>query len=105
MSLLALSETIKESVTKAGLNGLRFSAISASDAISNGTEGMRYSLLSREIIADSVEAVSRNLYYDANITIPACDKNMPGVLMAHARLNRPGLIVYGGATMTGRHKG
>ena len=105
VSLLSLSEVIKESVTEAGLNGLRFSTISASDAISIGTEGMRFSLLSRELIADSVEAVSRNLYYDANITIPNCDKNMPGVLIAHARLNRPGLIVYGGATMTGSLKG
>mmetsp|Transcript_19252 Transcript_19252/g.29769 ORF Transcript_19252/g.29769 Transcript_19252/m.29769 type:complete len:88 (+) Transcript_19252:178-441(+) len=70
-----------------------------------GLEGMRYSLLSREVIADSVETVTECLYYDGNVLIPGCDKNMPGVLMAAARLNRPSLVVYGGSHKGGFYNG
>ena len=105
MHLNDLADHCKDSVDKSGLNGLKYNTISISDAISMGSEGMRYSLLSREIIADSVETVTECLYYDANILIPGCDKNMPGVLMAAARLNRPALIVYGGSHRGGVYKG
>ena len=70
-----------------------------------GTEGMRYSLLSREIIADSIETVTECLHYDANVSIPNCDKNMPGVLMAQLRINRPSIVVYGGSMLVKKYKG
>lgn len=101
MHLLELSEAVKEGVAAAGLVGLRFNTIGVSDGISMGTDGMSYSLQSREIIADSIETVVAAQYYDGVITIPGCDKNMPGCVMAMGRLNRPGLIVYGGTIKPG----
>ncbi|MFN5937679.1 MAG: dihydroxy-acid dehydratase, partial [Sphingobacteriales bacterium] len=87
------------------LVGLIFNTIGVSDGISNGTEGMRYSLVSRDVIADSIEAVCGAQYYDALITVPGCDKNMPGSLIAMARLNRPSIMVYGGTIAPGKFKG
>ncbi len=105
MHLLALAEKVKEGVASAGLIGLRFNTIGVSDGISMGTEGMSYSLQSRDLIADSIETVMGAQWYDANISIPGCDKNMPGCLMAMARLNRPALMVYGGTIRAGRPGG
>ncbi len=100
-----LAAQIRKSVRQEGLTGLEFNTIGVSDGISNGTEGMRYSLVSREIIADSIEAVMGAHYYDALVTIPGCDKNMPGSVMAMIRLNRPSLMVYGGTIATGHWQG
>lgn len=105
MHLNDLAKIVKQGVWDSGLVGLIFNTIGVSDGISNGTDGMRYSLVSREIIADSIEAVCGAQYYDALITIPGCDKNMPGSLMAMARLNRPSIMVYGGSIAPGRYKG
>lgn len=101
MHLNGLAADIKESVNKSGMVGLVFHTIGVSDGISMGTQGMRYSLPSRDIIADSIETVMSAQYYDANISVPGCDKNMPGALMAMARLNRPSLMVYGGSIRAG----
>ncbi|MEZ4584524.1 MAG: dihydroxy-acid dehydratase, partial [Caldilineaceae bacterium] len=101
MHLNALARRVKESVQQADLVGLIFHTIGVSDGISMGTEGMKASLVSRDIIADSIEAVMRAQYYDANISLPGCDKNMPGVLMAMARINRPSIMVYGGTIKPG----
>ena len=104
MHLNVLSKYVKEGVQKNGLVGLQFNTIGISDGITNGTEGMRYSLVSREIIADSVEAVTAAHYYDGLITIAGCDKNMPGVTMAMIRVNRPSIMVYGGTIASGKYK-
>ncbi|KAK5071685.1 dihydroxy-acid dehydratase ilv3 [Lithohypha guttulata] len=101
MHLLDLSNVVKQGVQDAGLAPMQFNTIGVSDGISMGTKGMRYSLQSREIIADSVETVMQGQWYDANISIPGCDKNMPGVMMGIARVNRPSLMVYGGSTEAG----
>lgn len=101
MHLLKLSEYVKKGVQESNLVGMRFNTIGVSDGISMGTEGMRYSLPSREIIADSIETVINAHWYDACIAIPGCDKNMPASLMAFARLNRPSLMVYGGTIRPG----
>ncbi len=101
MHLLDLSEKVKRGVTGADMVGMRFNTIGVSDGISMGTDGMSYSLQSREIIADSIETVMAAQFYDALITIPGCDKNMPGCMMAMARLNRPALVVYGGTIKPG----
>ncbi len=101
MHLNDLAVKVKEGVTAAGLVGMRFNTIGVSDGISMGTDGMSYSLPSREIIADSIETVMAAHWYDANISIPGCDKNMPGCIMAMARLNRPSLMVYGGTIKAG----
>ena len=101
MHLLDLAEKVKEGVQAAGLVGLRFNTIGVSDGISMGTEGMSYSLQSRDLIADSIETVMAAQWYDANISIPGCDKNMPGCLIAMGRLNRPSLMVYGGTIRAG----
>lgn len=101
MHLLDLAEDVKKGCKKAGLVGLRFNTIGVSDGMSMGTTGMRYSLQSREIIADSIETVMNAQWYDANISIPGCDKNMPGCLIAMARVNRPSLMVYGGTIRAG----
>ncbi len=101
MHLNRLAEEVKKGVTEARLVGLRFNTIGVSDGICMGTEGMSYSLQSREIIADSIETVMCAQWYDANISIPGCDKNMPGCLMAMARVNRPALMVYGGTIRPG----
>ena len=92
MHLNDLATRIKEGVQAAGLVGLRFNTIGVSDGISMGTEGMSYSLQSRDIIADSIETVMAAQWYDANISIPGCDKNMPGVVIAMGRINRPSLV-------------
>jgi dihydroxy-acid dehydratase len=107
MHLLDLAAKVKEGVTAAGLVGLRFNTIGVSDGISMGTDGMSFSLQSRDLIADSIETIMCGQWYDAAITIPGCDKNMPGCVMALGRLNRPGLMIYGGtirAGCTARHK-
>jgi dihydroxy-acid dehydratase len=105
MHLNDLAKIVKESVWSNDLVGLIFNTIGVSDGMSNGTDGMRYSLVSRDVIADSIEAVCGAQYYDAVITIPGCDKNMPGSLMAMGRLNRPSIMVYGGTIAPGHYKG
>jgi dihydroxy-acid dehydratase len=101
MHLNDLAAEIKQGVTAAGLVGMRFNTIGVSDGISMGTDGMSYSLPSRDLIADSIETVMSAQWYDALITVPGCDKNMPGSVMAMARLNRPSLMVYGGTIRPG----
>jgi dihydroxy-acid dehydratase len=101
MHLNVLAEKVKEGVQAAGLVGMRFNTIGVSDGISMGTEGMSYSLQSREIIADSIETVMAAQWYDADISLPGCDKNMPGCLIAMGRLNRPSIMVYGGTIRAG----
>jgi dihydroxy-acid dehydratase len=101
MHLLDLNNRVKEGVERQGLIGYQFNTIGVSDAISMGTKGMRYSLQSRDLIADSIETVMGGQWYDANISIPGCDKNMPGVIMAMGRTNRPSLMVYGGTIKPG----
>lgn len=105
MHLNDLAKIVKQGVWDNGLVGLIFNTIGVSDGMSNGTEGMRYSLVSREIIADSIETVCGAQYYDGLIAVPGCDKNMPGSLMAMARLNRPAIMVYGGTIAPGKYKG
>ena len=101
MHLLDLAEKVKEGVTEAGLMGMRFNTIGVSDGISMGTDGMSFSLQSRDLIADSIETVMGAQWYDGLVTLPGCDKNMPGCLMAMGRLNRPALMVYGGTIKPG----
>src|SRR5688572_3139360 len=101
MHLDRLAARIKEGVQAAGLVGLRFNTIGVSDGLSMGTDGMSYSLPSRDLIADSIETVMGAQWYDALITVPGCDKNMPGSIIAMARLNRPSLMVYGGTIRAG----
>ncbi|THX04710.1 dihydroxy-acid dehydratase [Aureobasidium pullulans] len=101
MHLMDLSHKVNEGVERAGLKGMQFNTIGVSDGMSNGTTGMRYSLQSRDIIADSVETVMGGQWYDANISLPGCDKNMPGVIMAMGRVNRPSIMVYGGTIAAG----
>ena len=107
MHLLDLAAKVKEGVIAAGLVGMRFNTIGVSDGISMGTDGMSFSLQSRDLIADSIETIMCGQWYDAAVTIPGCDKNMPGCIMAMGRLNRPGLMIYGGtirAGCTAKHK-
>ena len=101
MHLLDLAAAVAEGVRAAGFVPMRFNTIGVSDGISMGTDGMSYSLPSRDLIADSIETVVSAQWYDAVVTIPGCDKNMPGSLMAMGRLNRPGLMVYGGTIAAG----
>jgi len=101
MHINDLAQEVKAGANEAGLVGLIFHTIGVSDGISMGTEGMKCSLLSRDVIADSIETVMRAQWYDANISIPGCDKNMPGTLMAMARLNRPSMMLYGGTIRPG----
>ncbi|RWR96072.1 dihydroxy-acid dehydratase, chloroplastic [Cinnamomum micranthum f. kanehirae] len=105
MHLLHLAEAVREGVREAGMVGFRFNTIGVSDAISMGTRGMCYSLQSRDLIADSIETVMAAQWYDANISIPGCDKNMPGTIMAMGRLNRPSIMVYGGTIKPGHFQG
>ncbi len=105
MHLNDLAAIIKQGVWDNGLVGLTFHTIGVSDGISNGTDGMRYSLVSRDIIADSIETVCGAQYYDGLIAVPGCDKNMPGSIMAMGRLNRPAIMVYGGTIAPGHYKG
>eukprot|EP00906_Rhabdomonas_costata_P025008 RCo035840 len=104
MHLNSLAAKVKEGVVKAGLVGYQFNTIGVSDGISMGTPGMGYSLQSRDLIADSIETVMAAQWYDANISLPGCDKNMPGCIIAMARLNRPSLMVYGGTIRAGCSK-
>lgn len=105
MHLNDLAHHVKKGVWNSELVGLIFNTIGVSDGMSNGTDGMRYSLVSRDIIADSIEAVCGGQYYDGLIAIPGCDKNMPGSVMAMGRLNRPSIMVYGGTIAPGHYKG
>lgn len=104
MHLMDLNHKVREGVQKAGLIGYQFNTVGVSDGISMGTSGMRYSLQSRDLIADSIETVMGGQWYDANISIPGCDKNMPGVIMAMGRVNRPAIMVYGGTIQPGVSK-
>ncbi len=101
MHLNDLAAVVKRGVEDAGLVGMRFNTIGVSDGISMGTDGMSYSLQSRDLIADSIETVMSAQWYDANISIPGCDKNMPGCMIAIGRLNRPALMIYGGTIRAG----
>jgi dihydroxy-acid dehydratase len=102
MHLNDLSAHVKLGVEKEALVGLRFNTIGVSDGISMGTEGMRYSLQSRDLIADSIETTMSAMWYDGLIALPGCDKNMPGCVMAMGRLNRPSIMVYGGTIRAGK---
>jgi dihydroxy-acid dehydratase len=105
MHLNQLAAYVKVEVNATEMVGLIFNTIGISDGITNGTDGMRYSLVSREIIADSIESVVAGHYYDAVIALPGCDKNMPGAIIAMGRLNRPSIMVYGGTIAPGKYQG
>ena len=105
MHLNDLAQIVKKGVWDTNLVGFIFNTIGVSDGMANGTDGMRYSLVSRDVIADSIEAVCGAQYYDGLIALPGCDKNMPGCLMAMGRLNRPSIMVYGGTIAPGHYKG
>jgi dihydroxy-acid dehydratase len=105
MHLNALAASLKKDVQANGMVGLIFNTIGISDGMSMGTDGMRYSLPSRDLIADSIESVAGGFWYDGLLTIVGCDKNMPGALMALGRLNRPSILVYGGTIAAGYYKG
>lgn len=105
MHLMDLAAEVREGVREAGMVGFRFNTVGVSDAISMGTRGMCYSLQSRDLIADSIETVMAAQWYDGNISIPGCDKNMPGTIMAMGRLNRPSIMVYGGTIKPGHFEG
>ncbi|WP_140937360.1 dihydroxy-acid dehydratase [Sphingobacterium lumbrici] len=105
MHLNDLAQAVKKGVWASDLVGLTFGTIGVSDGMSNGTDGMRYSLVSRDVIADSIETICGGQYYDGVIAIPGCDKNMPGAIIAMGRLNRPAIMVYGGTIAPGHYKG
>jgi dihydroxy-acid dehydratase len=105
MHLLDLGGAVKKSVQAQGLVGMRFNTVGVSDGISMGTDGMSYSLQSRDLIADSIETIMGGQWYDGLIAIPGCDKNMPGCLIAMGRLNRPALMIYGGTIRAGKWNG
>ena len=105
MHLNDLAQIVKKGVWDTNLVGFIFNTIGVSDGMANGTDGMRYSLVSRDVIADSIEAVCGAQYYDGLIALPGCDKNMPGCLIAMGRLNRPSIMVYGGTIAPGHYKG
>ena len=105
MHLNGLAADIKKSIWANDLVGLTFHTIGVSDGMSNGTDGMRYSLVSRDVIADSIETVCGAQYYDGLIAVPGCDKNMPGSIIAMGRLNRPSIMIYGGTIAPGHYKG
>ncbi len=105
MHLNDLAKIVKRGTWGYGLAGLIFNTIGVSDGMSNGTDGMRYSLVSRDVIADSIEAICGAQYYDGLIALPGCDKNMPGTIIAMGRLNRPSIMVYGGTIAPGCYKG
>lgn len=105
MHLDKLAIEVKKGVVEAGLVGMRFNTIGVSDGISMGTDGMSFSLQSRDLIADSIETIMSAQWYDACIALPGCDKNMPGCLIAMGRLNRPSLMVYGGTIRAGKLNG
>ena len=101
MHLAGLGDHVKRGCVEAGLVGMRFNTVGVSDAISMGTEGMSFSLQSRDLIADSIETIMGAQWYDALVALPGCDKNMPGTVMAMGRLNRPSIMVYGGTIRAG----
>ena len=106
MHLLDLAAKVKEGVEAAGMLGMRFNTIGVSDGISMGTDGMSFSLQSRDLIADSIETIMGGQWYDGNISLPGCDEdNMPGCIIAMARLNRPSIMVYGGTIRAGHSHG
>lgn len=105
MHLNDLAQVVKKGVWANDLVGLTFGTIGVSDGMSNGTDGMRYSLVSRDVIADSIETICGGQYYDGLIAIPGCDKNMPGAIMAMGRLDRPAIMVYGGTIAPGHYNG
>ena len=105
MHLNDLAKEVKAGVEQENLVGLIFNTIGVSDGISNGTDGMRFSLVSRDIIADSIETVVSAQWYDAVLAVVGCDKNMPGSIIAMGRLNRPAIMVYGGTIHSGKWKG
>jgi len=105
MHLNDLAQIVKKGVWEKDLVGFIFNTIGVSDGMANGTDGMRYSLVSRDVIADSIEAICGAQYYDGIIALPGCDKNMPGCIIAMGRLNRPSLMVYGGTIAPGHYKG
>ena len=105
MHLNILAHQVKKSVKESDLVGLIFNTIGVSDGISNGTTGMKYSLISRDVIADSIETVVQAQFYDAVVAVVGCDKNMPGSIMGMSRLNRPSIMVYGGSVRPGKWKG
>lgn len=105
MYLNYLATYIKKEVNANEMVGLIFNTIGISDGITKGTDGMRFSLVSREIIADSIESVVAGHYYDGLIAVPGCDKNMPGAIIAMGRLNRPSIMVYGGTIAPGKYQG
>lgn len=105
MHLNDLAQVVKKGIWANNLVGLTFGTIGVSDGMSNGTDGMRYSLVSRDVIADSIETICGGQYYDGVVAIPGCDKNMPGAIIAMARLNRPSIMVYGGTIAPGHYKG
>jgi dihydroxy-acid dehydratase len=102
MHLDGLADRVKVGVQAAGMIGWRSNTIGVSDGETNGTTGMNYSLPSRDLIADSIEAMTMAHFYDANVSVVGCDKNMPGALMAMARIDRPSIMVYGGTIQSGR---
>jgi dihydroxy-acid dehydratase len=102
MHLLDLSVMVKKGVLGSNCVGFRFNTVGVSDGISMGTSGMRFSLQSRDLIADSIETTMGGQWYDGLIAIPGCDKNMPGCIMAMGRLNRPSIMVYGGTIRAGK---
>ena len=101
MHLLDLAQKVKDGVAQSGMIGMRFNTVGVSDGISMGTDGMSYSLQSRDLIADSIETIMGGQWYDGLVALPGCDKNMPGCLIAMGRLNRPALMVYGGTIKPG----
>jgi dihydroxy-acid dehydratase len=105
MHLVNYAGIAKEGMAKNGIVGLQFTTIGVSDGITNGNDGMRFSLPSREVIADSIETISGAHFYDGLVTVVGCDKNMPGAIMALARLNRPSIMIYGGTINGGEHNG
>ncbi|MVZ62316.1 dihydroxy-acid dehydratase [Sphingobacterium humi] len=105
MHLNDLAQIVKKGIWNSDLVGLTFGTIGVSDGMSNGTDGMRYSLVSRDVIADSIETICGGQYYDGVVAIPGCDKNMPGAIMAMGRLDRPAIMVYGGTIAPGHYKG
>ncbi|WP_417750039.1 dihydroxy-acid dehydratase [Rosistilla oblonga] len=105
MHLLDLANEVKEGVRAADMVGMRFNTVGVSDGISMGTEGMSFSLQSRDLIADSIETIMGGQWYDGLVALPGCDKNMPGCLIAMGRLNRPSIMVYGGTIRAGKWNG
>ncbi len=105
MHLNHMAALVKKEMLQEHLNGLCFNTIGISDGLTNGTEGMRYSLVSRELIADSIEAFCSAHFYDGLVALAGCDKNMPGAVMAMIRLNRPSLLIYGGSIAAGKYQG